>query len=876
MPEIVITVRDKRATASVRSVVCDNTDYPLRFDFDEQWGEGPKTVFFVLQGVGALAPAVTDGDVCDMPAVHLNDGVGRQLAVGVQQGAVKTTTAAYFWCYPSAENELLNGIVEDDNVTMTWLEWVNANMAQAEVNVREAAQVLAAAQAAQESANGSAEAAAASAESAHSDMQSAWSYKERAVGASVSAAEAKTAAESARDSAQYARTGAQNAQTAAETAKTAAQTAQAGAEAARDAAQTARTGAQAERTAANTSKIAAQDAQAGAESAQAEAEAARTAAQAAQAGAEAAQAGAVAAKGEALTAIDGKKAEAVAAVETAQSTAVEAIGEAQADAEDAVEDKGEEVIASIPQDYTALAGDVTDLQGEFNATVVSTRSIDFTDAAYTAGLVKDNGDWNSNSAYHSYWIPVNNPYTGDLSTTITASAGQSCILAFLKSSSVSNNTPVPFASGETGRRVQSAGTTAEYNIPSDCKYICIVKNINSADYTPSAMTVKRNNLATINAEIEPFVPTNLAVNASWTNSSAVKADTGSAVSGSNYANVKRSAYVSLAGHGEIVYTRYKSTSGATPSVGMAFYSTNHGGEGYISGTSAAYGASSGGEYEMYRVTVPEGALYARFTYWIDSIAVTPFAVYDADEYDHSYVKKIEAVTADVKNIAPSHSASPVTACIIGASIEAGRTHDRLTGEANALQPDKAYLTIALRNNGITVTNKSQGGMGWLRESNSGGYTCAGIVDAIAANEGFSAYDSLYFCLGANDYTYDQPLGATTDAAGAATLCGQMRYAIETVYDDNPGIKVFVKRMGGNGGANGAAVPYTQAEMETAMEAICAEYGVEMISIGQIRNDFNRNVRTDYYPLGIFPDGSHPCPEIMAQMAKDTTGRITYK
>lgn len=129
MPEIVIKVRNKEATASVRSVVCDNTDYTLRFDFDEQWGEGDKLVYFALQGVGALAPAVMTGNTCSLPAVHLIDGVGRQLAVGVQQGTVKTSRAAYFWCFPSAESELLNSIVNDDNVTMTWLEWVNANVA---------------------------------------------------------------------------------------------------------------------------------------------------------------------------------------------------------------------------------------------------------------------------------------------------------------------------------------------------------------------------------------------------------------------------------------------------------------------------------------------------------------------------------------------------------------------------------------------------------------------------------------------------------------------------------------------------------------------------------------------------------------------------
>lgn len=166
MPEILIRVRNKIAESEVREIVCDNTDYTLRFEFDGQWEDGAKTVYFVLQGVGALAPAVTDGDTCPMPTVRLSDGVGRQFAVGVQQGAVKTTTPCSFWCLPSAEDALLRSIIEDDNVTLTWLEWVNANMAAAAENVRVAETVLGEAQTAASSASSAAETAAVNAEAA--------------------------------------------------------------------------------------------------------------------------------------------------------------------------------------------------------------------------------------------------------------------------------------------------------------------------------------------------------------------------------------------------------------------------------------------------------------------------------------------------------------------------------------------------------------------------------------------------------------------------------------------------------------------------------------------------------------------------------------
>ena len=160
MPEITVTVNNKIPRSETRLIVCDNSDYTIRFTFDGQWEDGPKTVYFVLQGVGALAPAVTDGDVCPMPPVRLSDGVSRQLAVGVQQGRIKTTSVVNFWCVPSAEDALVRGIVEDGDVSMTWLEWVNANMAQAAENVRTAQEVLEQAQTAAETAAENAESAA--------------------------------------------------------------------------------------------------------------------------------------------------------------------------------------------------------------------------------------------------------------------------------------------------------------------------------------------------------------------------------------------------------------------------------------------------------------------------------------------------------------------------------------------------------------------------------------------------------------------------------------------------------------------------------------------------------------------------------------------
>lgn len=150
MKEITISVRNKipRVTSELKTLVADNTEYQLSFDFDEDWTEGQKLVFLIVEGVEALAPISMTDDAVTVPPIRITDGSHHQLAVGVQQGDVTTTRPARLTVYPSAESALMTSLVDDDQVTMTWLEWVNQNMAAAATNVETAQAVLAAAQAA--------------------------------------------------------------------------------------------------------------------------------------------------------------------------------------------------------------------------------------------------------------------------------------------------------------------------------------------------------------------------------------------------------------------------------------------------------------------------------------------------------------------------------------------------------------------------------------------------------------------------------------------------------------------------------------------------------------------------------------------------------
>jgi len=173
MKEITISVRNKipRVTSELKTLVADNTEYRLIFDFDEDWTEGQKQVILIVEGVEALAPVTTAEDAVTLPAIRITDGSHHALLVGVQQGDTVTTRPAVLTVYPSAKTELLSAIVDDERVTLTWLEWVNANMATAAENVRTAQEVLAEAQTAAETAEQSAESAAIDAAAARISAQ---------------------------------------------------------------------------------------------------------------------------------------------------------------------------------------------------------------------------------------------------------------------------------------------------------------------------------------------------------------------------------------------------------------------------------------------------------------------------------------------------------------------------------------------------------------------------------------------------------------------------------------------------------------------------------------------------------------------------------
>lgn len=97
MHYINITVREKSARADDRArIVCGNSDYAVRFDFDEEWeAYDLKTARFITEG-GFFTDVQFSGSDCAVPVLSGT----RMLLVGVFAGDVHTTTPAYIPAIP--------------------------------------------------------------------------------------------------------------------------------------------------------------------------------------------------------------------------------------------------------------------------------------------------------------------------------------------------------------------------------------------------------------------------------------------------------------------------------------------------------------------------------------------------------------------------------------------------------------------------------------------------------------------------------------------------------------------------------------------------------------------------------------------------------
>lgn len=104
MRVIEVSVRDKLAIRTNDiPYVCDNSDYCIKFDFDDEWGEyTTKTARFVYDE--KHIDVVFDGDTCPIPIMS---DISR-IYVGVFAGNLRTTTSAIIYARRSITNAVCN------------------------------------------------------------------------------------------------------------------------------------------------------------------------------------------------------------------------------------------------------------------------------------------------------------------------------------------------------------------------------------------------------------------------------------------------------------------------------------------------------------------------------------------------------------------------------------------------------------------------------------------------------------------------------------------------------------------------------------------------------------------------------------------------
>ena len=336
---------------------------PVTFDFDETW-DG-LTRIAVFSGSGEEVEVALITDACVVPAEVLTTP-GGNLMLGVYgrdaygKTVIPTIIGKAGFIYDGTQPEE----PDPSDPTPEWSYQVQQAATEAvrtairaedkaDQVLEETAEAREAMEQSEENAAASAQAAATSAAAAAESTSTANSSAIAAAGSATAAGNAQAAAENAQDRAETAMDAAEGSAAAASGSATAAGTAKTAAEAAQAAAEAARAGAD---SAAAQAVAAKADAQASAESAEDDAfsasqsagyaNTAKYDAEAAQAAAEAAK---TAAQGSAAAASDS-----AADADTAKTAA------------EAAQAAAEAVAASIPEDYTDLSNDVSELKSAFN------------------------------------------------------------------------------------------------------------------------------------------------------------------------------------------------------------------------------------------------------------------------------------------------------------------------------------------------------------------------------------------------------------------------------------------------------------------------------------------------------------------------------
>ena len=197
------------------------------------------------------------------------------------------------------------------------------------------------------------------------------------------------------------------------------------------------------------------------------------------------------------------------------------------------------------------------------------------------------------------------------------------------------------------------------------------------------------------------------------------------------------------------------------------------------------------------------------------------------------------------------------------------------GHLSSVDTKVSYVQQMCNIKGIINKNYCHGGLGWLRNANDGT-----LLKPLLNTIDFTSVNFVYIQLGTNDWNYSFALGETSDTKDTDTVCGNIRYAIEYIYDKNPLIKLCVA-LPFNRAPGGASYKYnwgygamnslskTLKDYCDAIKVICDEYGVQYI-------DWTTNSAIGRLNIEkMLPDGTHPSIKAHEILGHELAGRIPF-
>ena len=94
MPEIVVTVKNKMAVGDGSVIVCNNSDYVVRFALDSEWDALALRTMRIVYDSYSHTDIAFSGDTVALPAIIDRTSIG----IGLYSGDIHTSTCAMFDC----------------------------------------------------------------------------------------------------------------------------------------------------------------------------------------------------------------------------------------------------------------------------------------------------------------------------------------------------------------------------------------------------------------------------------------------------------------------------------------------------------------------------------------------------------------------------------------------------------------------------------------------------------------------------------------------------------------------------------------------------------------------------------------------------------